>query len=138
MKRALEDYHVELVILWHDVEGLTYETCLERLRGMGLPPIKVESLQRRVKRLMQRSLSPVVTNPSDVSEGELLRWMQGTMITQIYAAKAQDDDKAVRSSVKTLLEILRAKKGSGVQETEDESKTISNLLQSVRRREVEA
>lgn len=139
--KVLLEHHVDLAILWRDVEGLSYPECVSRLVDLFGEELQVtpEALTKRINRRLESlgnagvDIKKTIANPNDLSDAELVEWMRYLMYSEIYIAKSKNDSAAIRQSIKTTLDVLKFKKdlGSGASDEDEEMKKMTTLLKQI-------
>jgi hypothetical protein len=138
-KRKLEDYQVDLVILWVDQEKMTYPKCIERLVSMFGEDVRVtvNGLMNRVHQRREFYNSGMVAGNNLLSmdkldDKSLLDWIQAAMYRYTYSSVAADNVPEIRRNVDTLLKVIKMKRDIAGSSDEDAEKEAQEFLEKIR------
>lgn len=137
-KRKLQDFHIDLVIMWRSTEGLSYSECLERLVKLFGEEVRTSKQNliiragTRLKKLERGEVPLRIKELDSLSNEDLLTWLKTLIYYQVHSAQAKNNPKELRANAEVMIKILRAIKDLSGDEQEDQLSAMDILLKELR------
>lgn len=136
--RIIEDWQVDLCILWKRAERLTYPEIIDRLVLLFGEEARI-SQQAVQKRILSREeklkagnvIGKSFESADGLSDEKLLDFMRTQLYMHTYIAASKQDVNEMRKSADSLLKVLRAKKDLLGEDADESDKAAADFLRQI-------